>query len=185
MYLSICLKETQIMIYVRNKTTCRQHALFMLAIVRYLYNMVFVQIPEQWIEFQERCNNCYIFNVFVLLLSCTCLIWNSKLYIASTILFLPMFECDNRKLQWCLFNIILREVLKYLWTLELKLVKESRKLPSHLHPGRAKEDVRSDPRSIALPASSLALPGTIGITPEKHCSSVGTNRGWCGVWFSR
>jgi hypothetical protein len=45
--------------------------------------------------------------------------------------------------------------------------------------------VRGDLGSIALPASSLALPGTTGVTPEKHCSSAGTNRGWSEVWYSR
>jgi hypothetical protein len=38
---------------------------------------------------------------------------------------------------------------------------------------------------IALPASSLALPGTTGVIPGKHRSSAGTNRGWSGVWYSR
>jgi hypothetical protein len=40
---------------------------------------------------------------------------------------------------------------------------------------------RDDQRSIALPFSSLALPKTTEVTPEKHRSFAGTNRGRSGA----
>jgi hypothetical protein len=45
--------------------------------------------------------------------------------------------------------------------------------------------VRDDQGSIALPASSLALPGTIRVTSGKHRCSADTNQGWSGAWYSR
>jgi hypothetical protein len=36
---------------------------------------------------------------------------------------------------------------------------------------------QDDPGRKALLASSLALPGTTGVTPGKHCSSASTNGG--------